>query len=105
MKINDIYTAYVSWTQGGKRRPVLIIQENNTDVLVFKITSKYKSSHVQKYYYPLIDWKISGLVKPSYVDTMSRVRLLKDEVSFHYVGRLSVRDRIGLAEFIENNML
>ena len=44
MKINDIYTAYVSWTQGGKRRPVLIIQENNTDVLVFKITSKYKSS-------------------------------------------------------------
>lgn len=105
MKINDIYTAYVSWTQGGKRRPVLIIQENNTDVLVFKITSKYKSSHVQKYYYLLIDWKISGLVKPSYVDTMSRVRLLKDEVRFHYVGRLSVRDRIGLAEFIENNML
>ena len=39
--------------------------------------------------------------KPSYVDTMSRVRLLKDEVSFYYVGRLSVRDRIGLAEFIE----
>ena len=102
MKINDIYTAYVSWTQGGKRRLVLIILENNTDVLVFKITSKYKSSHVQKYYYPLIDWKISGLVKPSYVDTMSRVRLLKDEVSFYYVGRLSVRDRIGLAEFIEN---
>lgn len=102
MKINDIYTAYVSWAQGGKRRPVLIIQENNTDVLVFKITSKYKSSHIQKYYYRIMDWKISGLVKPSYVDTMSRVRLLKYEVSFHYVGRLSVRDRIGLAEFIEN---
>lgn len=104
MKINEIYTAYVSWNQGGKRRTVLIIREDDASVSVFKITSKYqtKSSNIRKYYCPIKEWKESGLVRQSYIDTITRLNLTKKDVRFNYVGKLSVRDRIDLAEFIEN---
>lgn len=42
MKVNHIYTAYVSWNNYGKRRPVLIYKDTKYTVVVFKITSKYK---------------------------------------------------------------
>lgn len=42
MKVNHIYTAYVSWNNSGKRRPVLIYKDTKYTVVVFKITSKYK---------------------------------------------------------------
>ena len=39
MDIFDIFIAYVSWGSGGKKRPVLIIEQQSTVVYVFNITT------------------------------------------------------------------
>ena len=72
-------------------------------ITVLKITTKYqsKSSKIKKYYYPIIDWQKSGLKEKSYIDTIKKVNLLKSDVSFHYVGRLSSQDKNGLRKFID----
>ena len=36
----DVYIAYVSWDSGGKRRPVLILEETADSVTAFNITTK-----------------------------------------------------------------
>ena len=32
MKTNEIYTAYVSWGEDGKRRPVLIVNDEKRNI-------------------------------------------------------------------------
>ena len=106
MKINAIYIAYVSWNQGGKRRPVLIIEDGEKSVTVFKITSKYanKSLKIKKKYYPIKNWEISGLKKASYIDTIRRVNLLKEDVDFKYIGELTLEDKKGLTLFLKHQL-
>jgi len=41
MDIFDIYIAYIAWGSGGKRRPVLILEQQSTVVHVFNITTQY----------------------------------------------------------------
>lgn len=105
MKINDVYTAYISWPGGGKRRPVLILDVNQHQALVFKITTKYysKSVVIQHKYYQIQDLKSAGLKKESYIDTISKLWLQKRNVEFHYIGKLSTKDIFGLADFIKLN--
>lgn len=70
METNEIYTAYVAWSTGGKRRPVLVIRDEYMQVYCYKITSKYKnkSETIKRNYYKIKDWSKSGLVMQSYVD-------------------------------------
>lgn len=104
MKINEIYTAFVAWQSGGKRRPVLIVRTEEKEFYFFRVTSKYanKSEQIKHFYYPLQDWQEEGLKKQSYIDTVKLYNFSNDEVSLNYVGKLTTRDRIGLARFIEN---
>lgn len=104
MRINEIYTAYVTWQNGGKRRPILIIETNEDDFSFLKITSKYKnkSEKIKSIYYPLQDWRDEGLRKQSYIDTGTLLNLSKSDVSLNYVGRLTQKDKIGLTRFIDN---
>lgn len=105
MQINEVYTAFVSWPGGGKRRPILILKNSRDILYVFKITSKYgtKSPKVKKQYYPIQDWRDAGLKKPSFIDVGVVKRLNKrSEIKFKYVGKLTTNDIEGLALFIEN---
>lgn len=104
MKINDVYTAYVSWPGGGKRRPVLVLGYDNRVVRVFKITSKFdkKSDAIKKYYYPINQWREAGLKKKSYIDTIRKENLSLEKVKFVKIGSLQIVDKNGLAAFIEN---
>lgn len=104
MKINDIYTAYVEWPGGGKRRPVLILSNDEKIVRVFKITSQYakKSPSVQKYYYCIKLWNKAGLKKPSFIDTISVENLLKSKVGFYRIGSLQLVDKKGLVNFLQS---
>lgn len=83
MKINEIYTAFVSWQRGGKRRPVLILNINKNEVLVFKITTQYqnKSQYIKDKYYKIKDLSLAGLVKQSYIDTVKTYRLNSKKLS------------------------
>lgn len=105
MKTNDIYTAYVSWPGGGKRRPVIIVQDTEDKVNVLKITTKYKnkSVRIKSNYYPMIDWQKEGLRQQSYIDTNAIQSLLKKgDLSFSYIGRLTTNEKKGLALFIRH---
>lgn len=102
MRTNDIFTAYLAWNGGGKRRPVYVIDDNEKEVIFYKITTKYKkkSSSIQQMYFPIQDWKMCGLFRPSYIDTITVNIIDKSKVHLEYVGHLSSRDVIRLSEFL-----
>ncbi|MCC4414533.1 MazF family toxin-antitoxin system [Limosilactobacillus reuteri] len=104
MKINEIYTAFVAWQGGGKRRPILIVRTGEEEFYFLKVTSKYanKSEHIKQQYYPLQDWLEEGLKKQSYIDTGNLLNLPNDAVTTNYVGKLTAKDKLGLARFLEN---
>ena len=103
MKIFDIYIAYVSWGSGGKRRPVLILEESTDSVTVFSITTHYESKNeaVRAKYFVISDWQKAGLSRQSYIDTNRTVTLPATAVdSKNPVGRLTATDELRLIEFI-----
>jgi hypothetical protein len=103
MDIFDVYIAYVSWGSGGKRRPVLILEENGDDVTVFNITTRYegKGEAIRAKYFIINDWRQAGLDKPSYVDTNSTVTLPLTAVdSKNPIGKLTAADEQRLIGFI-----
>ena len=71
MDIFDIYIAYVVCGDSGKKRPVLIFEQQEKTVLVFNITTQYenKSEEVRSKYFKINDWQETGLDKQSYIDT------------------------------------
>jgi hypothetical protein len=106
IKIFDIFIAYVSWGDGGKKRPVLIIENHETVVLVFNITTQYrnKSKTISSKYFKIIDWAQAGLAEQSYVDTNIvrdlPLRVLDGKTA---IGRLTRKDKRRLLEFLNNN--
>ena len=105
MNTFEIYIAFVSWGSGGKRRPVLIIDENTDTVTVFNITTHYndKSEKIRSKYFVINDWQKAGLDRQSFIDTNNTITLPQTAVdSQNPVGRLSVADEIRLIKFISN---
>lgn len=105
MKTNDVYTAYISWKNGGKRRPVLIVNSNNEEIQVFKITTKYenKSQQIKKKYYKIQNLSSAGLLKPSYIDTIKTYSLSSTKINFKRIGKLSLEDIRELDKFINSS--
>ena len=103
MKPFDIFIAYVSWEGGGKHRPMLIIEQQETIVFAFSITTQYesKSETVRAKYFVINDWQKAGLDQASYVDT----NIIRDIPATVFdgkteIGRLTVADEQRLIEFI-----
>ncbi len=106
MNTNDVGFAFVSFkgTEGGKERPIFIIEVTEQDILFYSLTSRYetKSPHIQLQYYQIGDWQEAGLTKPSWIDIGSKRIVEKSMLSFDLTGELSTEDVRGLADFIEN---
>ena len=103
MNIFDVYIAFVSWGSGGKRRPVLILEESADSVIVFNITTQYesKSEEIRAKFFIINDWQQTGLDRQSYVDTNNTVTMPLTAVdSKNPIGRLSAKDERRLIEFI-----
>ena len=100
MKPFEFYVAYVKWGDGGKRRPVLVLDKQEQDVSVFRITTQYqnKSAAIQKKYLVINDWQQSGLDKPSYIDTSKIIEVPISSVDALPIGALSVNDKQKLLE-------
>jgi len=103
MNIFDIFVTYVSWGDGGKIRPVLVLEQQEAVVSVFNITTQYenKSEVVRAKYFKINDWQQAGLNTQSYVDTSS----VRDIPSVAFdgkskIGRLTAVDEMRLIEFI-----
>ena len=103
MRINDIYTAFVSWPGGGKRRPVLVLKDHGVIVEVFKITIQFaqKSAYIQSRYFKIEHWKEAGLAKQSYIDTIEVLNLNKEKIKFHWVGSLTSEDIDKFSRFLD----
>ena len=106
MDIFDIFIAYISWGDGGKMRPVLVLEQQETVVHVFNITTQYesKSETVRRNYFKIIDWQHAGLSLQSYIDT----NIVRDVpvVALHgkpKIGKLSTRDVQDFITFLEDN--
>ncbi|MCL1836099.1 MAG: type II toxin-antitoxin system PemK/MazF family toxin [Treponema sp.] len=71
MNIFDIFIAYISWGSEGKKRPVLILEQQPMVINVFNITTQYenKSEAIRSKYFKINDWQKAGLDKQSYIDT------------------------------------
>jgi hypothetical protein len=101
MKVFDIYIALVSWGSEGKRRPVLILEENRGGVTVLNITTRYKtkSEEMRAKYFVINDWQQAGLDHQSYIDTNKTVTLPLTAVDKNPLGRLSASDEMRLIDF------
>ena len=103
MDVFDIFIAYISWSYGGKMRPVLVLDQQDTVVFVFSITTQYenKSETVRSKYFKINDWQYAGLERQSYVDT-NAVRDLPPAAleGKSKIGKLSETDTKNLVEFL-----
>ena len=101
MNIYDVYIAYVSWGDGGKRRPVLILEQGVGGVTAFNVTTRYegKSDAIRRKYFRINDWQQAGLSQKSYIDTNGTVTLPCSAVE-HPLGTLSEADVQRLLEFL-----
>ena len=92
----DLYWAYVGFTgiEGGKTRPVLYIRQTKTDYIIFRLSSQYenKSDSIKRKYIEIKDWKLIGLSKPSWIDTVQTYQLPIDTTKLTYIGKLSKSD-------------
>ena len=103
MNIFDIFIAHVTWGSDGKKRPVLILEQNSDDVTVFNITTQYdeKSETVRSKYFKINDWKQAGLIKQSYIDTNNTVTLPFSSIDINNpVGKLTKSDVQQFVEFL-----
>jgi hypothetical protein len=91
-----VYWAIVQFNDGTsfKRRPVLVVNEFDTSLEVFGITSKYenKSAFIQRQYVEIKDWQSVPLPKRSWIDVGSVVVLPKNQYTIAFAGVVSDRD-------------
>jgi len=99
----EIYVAYISWGVDGKRRPVLVLEEDGKYVRVFRITSQYavKSDDIKEKYFFITNWQHAGLSKQSYIDIGEKVKIPIALISPKSpIGKLTECDKQQLLAFI-----
>jgi hypothetical protein len=89
---------------GGKKRPVVVIGSDEQNYVILKVTSQYesKSERIQQNFYPIQDYKVAGLLKPSYIDVQSLQRIAQTGLQVVF-GELSDNDIVGLNHFMEQS--
>ena len=97
----DIYIDFVSWTGGGKSRPVLILNEGIDRIEVLGITSRFddKSDCIRSQFFRINDWRQAGLHQESYINTGQTVTLPRSAME-RMVGALSESDTKRLMKFL-----
>ena len=105
IKPYDLRIAYISWGEDGKKRPVLIMDQQEEKVYVYKITTQYhnKNSKIKANYLSIKDWQQAGLHKSSYIDTNTLLKLHSSAVDSTLIGELSQRDIGSLEQFLGLN--
>jgi hypothetical protein len=99
----EIYIAYISWDNGGKRRPVVFLAREDGYAEVLRITSQFanKSNAVKTQYLEITDWQQAGLSKVSYIDTIETVEVPIAMISPPTpIGKLTEKDKQRLLEIL-----
>jgi len=103
MKRYNIHVCYISWGIGGKKRPAVILSEDDEkgECLILGITSKYKdkSPQIQAKRLPIQDWEVAGLNMPSYIH-LEIIEMNVKNIDIIPIGKLSERDSKVVSEII-----
>lgn len=106
MEKNNIAIAFVAFSDNhiGKRRPILVVLDDESKIKFYKITSQFakKSLTIQSKYFEIEDWVAAGLHKRSWIDTVETVTAPKSILKTKWIGRLSLTDAKRFAEFLKN---
>lgn len=94
----EIWEADVPFEEGrgSKKRPVLILSEEEVLVLSLKMTShepRYKKLEGE---YEVMRWEEAGLKKPTVIQCSKELQLSKDRFTGKKYGRLTATDIIGV---------
>jgi len=99
----DLFIAYISWGNGGKNRPVLVLQLTEDTILVYPVTTQYenKSEAVKARYFKINDWSQAGLGRQSYIDTGVLLSLPISVINNKKpIGKLTIADKTRLLAFL-----
>ncbi len=88
----DIYLAWVKYSdvEGGKERPVVIVDDKIAYLICFPITS-HDPREGFKGEVPIKKWKEAGLDKPSTIRISGKINLRSTDL-LHKIGRLRMTD-------------
>jgi hypothetical protein len=110
----DIYFGYIEFSDntGGKKRPIIIFDENNDNYITFEVLAVYSYKkrfddlETFDFLYEIQDIKEAGLLKRSYIDVSTAYEFDKDELILcQKLGKLSEYDKIGLiSKFNQYNL-
>ena len=95
----EIWNAIVKYEDNpdeSKRRPVVILGQQELSVIALKITGTERPE------YKIINWSESGLYKQSYIDCSAKL-ILKANDFHNKLGVLHPDDILKLAEYLKNN--
>ena len=102
MNAYDVYIAYVSWSTGGKDRPVLVLEDNGSSIKIFSITTRYigKSGNIRDKLFKINDLQQAGLNQESYIDTNTTITLPRSSIT-HHIGNLAESDVLRFIQFLK----
>jgi hypothetical protein len=104
MRPFEIFITCISWKNGEKNRPVLVLLLGDEVVSVYPITTQYenKSEAIRIKYFKINDWSQAGLDKQSYIDTGILLNLpisvIKNKKP---IGKLTIEDKNRLLAFLK----
>jgi len=99
----DLFITYISWENGGKNRPVLILFASEETISVYPVTTQYenKSDVIKARYFKINDWQQAGLDRQSYIDTGIMLKLPALAIkSKKPIGKLTIADKKRLLVFL-----
>jgi hypothetical protein len=91
----------------AKYRPVLLLWDS-TIAVVFPITSKYKTKNpqIRRKYFEITDWRASGLIRHSWIDTGNMIQIdlpTLAQLQQRKIGVLSSADFHKLVHFLTHH--
>ena len=95
----EIWWAYVAFEEGdgGKQRPVLVLEDGTFYVLALQITSHDQRNLYGEY--DITKWQSAGLTKPSTIRVTRKLRLEKSDL-IRKLGELQPFDIVMLKRYL-----
>lgn len=99
----EIWEADVPFEEGkgSKRRPILILSEEDCFIISLKMTShepRYKELEGE---FEIMKWKEAGLKKPTVIQCSRKLKLKEEMMTGKQYGRLSATDIVGLQAMLK----
>lgn len=95
----EIWWAYIAFEEGngGKQRPVLVLEDGTVYVIAFMITSHDQRNLYGEY--DITKWQFAGLTKPSTIRITRKLRLEESDL-IRKMGELQAFDIVLLKRYL-----